>query len=125
MHGIRKDLFPQLQMKTVVRLRLGGQRLSKSGVRRRLRFLFALLKVQVLTNKTSFSGCRSSEIGGQSVLGTMSVNLFLVQISHFQGSKRWNEIDERRLEAVPTDRYDAACQAEIETAKGQRAGPSL
>ncbi len=30
------------------------------------------------------------------MLGTMSVNLFLVQISHFQGSKRWNEIDERR-----------------------------
>ena len=35
------------------------------------------------------------------------------------------EIDERRLEAVPTARYDAACQAEIEAAKGQRAGPSL
>ncbi len=36
-----------------------------------------------------------------------------------------HEIDERRLEAMPTARYDAACQAEIETAKGQRAGPSL
>ena len=36
-----------------------------------------------------------------------------------------HEIDERRLEALPTARYDAACQAEIETAKGQRAGPSL
>ena len=35
------------------------------------------------------------------------------------------EIDERRLEAVPTARYDAACQAEVEAAKGQRAGPSL
>jgi DnaK suppressor protein len=34
-------------------------------------------------------------------------------------------IDERRLEALPTARYDAACQAEIETAKGQEAGPSL
>lgn len=36
-----------------------------------------------------------------------------------------HEIDERRLEAMPTARYDAACQAEIETAKGQGAGPSL
>ena len=36
-----------------------------------------------------------------------------------------HEIDERRLEALPTARYDAACQAEIETAKGLRAGPSL
>jgi DnaK suppressor protein len=34
-------------------------------------------------------------------------------------------IDERRLEAMPTARYDAVCQAEIETAKGQKAGPSL
>lgn len=36
-----------------------------------------------------------------------------------------HEIDERRLEAMPTARYDAACQAEIEAAKGQGAGPSL
>jgi DnaK suppressor protein len=36
-----------------------------------------------------------------------------------------HEIDERRLEALPTARYDAVCQAEIETAKGQGAGPSL
>lgn len=35
------------------------------------------------------------------------------------------EIDERRLEAVPTARYDAACQAAVEAAKGQGAGPSL
>jgi len=34
-------------------------------------------------------------------------------------------IDERRLEAMPTARYDAACQAEVEAAKGQKAGPSL
>jgi DnaK suppressor protein len=36
-----------------------------------------------------------------------------------------HEIDQRRLEAMPTARYDAACQAEIETAKGLGAGPSL
>jgi len=36
-----------------------------------------------------------------------------------------HEIDERRLEAVPTARYDAACQAEIEAARGDGAGPSL
>ena len=36
-----------------------------------------------------------------------------------------HEIDERRLEALPTARYDAACQAEIETKKGLGAGPSL
>lgn len=34
-------------------------------------------------------------------------------------------IDERRLEAMPTARYDAVCQAAIEEAKGNRAGPSL
>jgi DnaK suppressor protein len=34
-------------------------------------------------------------------------------------------IDERRLEAVPTARYDAACQTEIEDAKGNGVGPSL
>ena len=34
-------------------------------------------------------------------------------------------IDERRLEAVPTARYDAACQTEIENAKGNGVGPSL
>jgi len=36
-----------------------------------------------------------------------------------------HEIDERRLEALPAARYDAACQAEIETTKGLGAGPSL
>ena len=34
-------------------------------------------------------------------------------------------IDEQRLEAVPTARYDAACQAAVEESKGLRAGPSL
>lgn len=34
-------------------------------------------------------------------------------------------IDERRLEAVPTARYDAACQAEIERANGDDQTPSL
>ena len=36
-----------------------------------------------------------------------------------------HDIDERRLEAMPTARYDAACQAAIEQAKGDGAGPSL
>jgi len=35
------------------------------------------------------------------------------------------EIDDRRLEALPTARYDAPCQAEVEAAKGLGAGPSL
>ena len=34
-------------------------------------------------------------------------------------------IDERRLEAMPTARYDAACQAAIEEAKGMNARPTL
>jgi DnaK suppressor protein len=34
-------------------------------------------------------------------------------------------IDERRLEALPTARYDAACQAIIEREKGLGATPSL
>src|ERR671919_1709399 len=34
-------------------------------------------------------------------------------------------IDERRLEAIPTARYDAACQAEIERANGEDEPPSL
>ncbi len=36
-----------------------------------------------------------------------------------------HEIDERRLEAMPTARYDAACQTAIERQKGTGAGPSL
>jgi len=34
-------------------------------------------------------------------------------------------IDERRLQAVPTARYDAACQALIEEANGLNARPTL
>ena len=34
-------------------------------------------------------------------------------------------IDERRLEAMPTARYDAACQAEIEASKGLDDAPTL
>ena len=34
-------------------------------------------------------------------------------------------IDERRLEALPTARYDADCQAAIEEAKGKSARPTL
>jgi len=34
-------------------------------------------------------------------------------------------IDERRLEALPTARYDAACQTAIEEARGRGARPSL
>lgn len=34
-------------------------------------------------------------------------------------------IDERRLEAVPTARYDAQCQAQIESANGDDDLPSL
>jgi DnaK suppressor protein len=34
-------------------------------------------------------------------------------------------IDERRLEAVPTARYDAACQTEIEASKGMDDIPTL
>ena len=34
-------------------------------------------------------------------------------------------IDERRLEAMPTARYDAACQTIVEEANGEGAGPSL
>ncbi|HEX8846148.1 MAG TPA: TraR/DksA family transcriptional regulator [Pyrinomonadaceae bacterium] len=35
------------------------------------------------------------------------------------------EIDERRLEAMPTARYDAACQTELETSKGRGNSPTL
>jgi DnaK suppressor protein len=34
-------------------------------------------------------------------------------------------IDERRLEALPTARYDADCQAAIEAAKGKSTRPTL
>jgi DnaK suppressor protein len=34
-------------------------------------------------------------------------------------------IEERRLEALPTARYDARCQAKIEDAKGMNARPTL
>ncbi len=36
-----------------------------------------------------------------------------------------NPIDERRLEAIPTARYDAACQAAIESANGEDDNPTL
>ena len=35
------------------------------------------------------------------------------------------DIDEKRLEAMPTARYDAACQSAMEERKGTGAGPSL
>jgi len=34
-------------------------------------------------------------------------------------------IDERRLEAMPTARYDAACQAAIEAGRGENGPPTL
>ena len=34
-------------------------------------------------------------------------------------------IDERRLDAIPTARYDAACQAAIESANGEDDNPTL
>jgi RNA polymerase-binding transcription factor len=34
-------------------------------------------------------------------------------------------IDERRLEALPTARYDATCQAQIEASEGQTDTPTL
>jgi DnaK suppressor protein len=34
-------------------------------------------------------------------------------------------IDERRLEAVPTARYDAICQAEIEESNGKNERPTI
>ncbi|HYJ45785.1 MAG TPA: TraR/DksA family transcriptional regulator [Pyrinomonadaceae bacterium] len=34
-------------------------------------------------------------------------------------------IDERRLEAMPTARFDAACQAEIEASEGRSSAPTL
>ena len=34
-------------------------------------------------------------------------------------------IEERRLEAMPTARYDAKCQAIVEEANGEGAGPTL
>ncbi|HEX8709312.1 MAG TPA: TraR/DksA family transcriptional regulator [Pyrinomonadaceae bacterium] len=34
-------------------------------------------------------------------------------------------IDERRLEAVPTARYDAACQTELEAREGMGGAPTL
>jgi RNA polymerase-binding transcription factor len=34
-------------------------------------------------------------------------------------------IDERRLEALPTARYDAACQTQIEASEGQAETPTL
>jgi DnaK suppressor protein len=39
--------------------------------------------------------------------------------SYGQCARCGNLIDERRLEALPTARYDAACQAIIEAANGE------
>jgi DnaK suppressor protein len=45
--------------------------------------------------------------------------------SYGQCARCGRPIDERRLEAMPTARYDAECQAAIEEAKGMNARPSL
>jgi len=45
--------------------------------------------------------------------------------SYGQCARCGNFIDERRLEALPTARYDAQCQAEIEKADGGTEVPTL
>ena len=45
--------------------------------------------------------------------------------SYGQCARCGKPIDERRLEALPTARYDAACQAAIEQAMGMSATPTL
>jgi DnaK suppressor protein len=45
--------------------------------------------------------------------------------SYGQCARCGKPIDERRLEALPTARYDAACQAALEQAAGMSATPKL
>ncbi|HEY0003176.1 MAG TPA: TraR/DksA family transcriptional regulator [Pyrinomonadaceae bacterium] len=45
--------------------------------------------------------------------------------SYGQCARCGKPIDERRLEALPTARYDAACQTEIESEAGMEDSPTL
>jgi DnaK suppressor protein len=68
------------------------------------------------------------QLGGRESQMVADIDQALLRIkegSYGTCAKCGNLIDERRLEAVPTARYDAACQAELERANGEGEAPTL
>jgi DnaK suppressor protein len=68
------------------------------------------------------------KLGDQESQMVADINQALLRIeegSYGTCARCGKPIDERRLEAMPTARYDAECQAAIEDAKGMNARPTL
>ena len=68
---------------------------------------------------------RLSERESQMVADIDQALLRIEEGSYGKCARCGRDIDERRLEAVPTARYDANCQAIIEQATGRDETPSL
>lgn len=68
---------------------------------------------------------RLSERESQVVADIDQALLRIEEGSYGQCARCNKPIDERRLEVLPTARYDAACQAAIEDANGRNARPTL
>ena len=62
---------------------------------------------------------RLGERDSQTVADIDEALLRIDEGTYGQCERCGNQIDERRLEALPTARYDAACQADVEAASGQ------
>jgi RNA polymerase-binding transcription factor len=80
------------------------------------------LSVQDLNKEIALRlGERSSQ-----VVADIDQALLRIKEGRYGICARCNQpIDERRLEALPTARYDAACQAAIESANGEEDLPTL
>lgn len=80
------------------------------------------LSVQDLNKEIALRlGERSSK-----VVADIDQALLRIKEGHYGICARCSQpIDERRLEALPTARYDAACQAAIESANGEEDLPTL
>ena len=80
------------------------------------------LSVQDLNKEIALRlGERSSQ-----VVADIDQALLRIKEGHYGICARCSQpIDERRLEALPTARYDAACQTAIESANGEEDLPTL
>jgi RNA polymerase-binding transcription factor len=68
---------------------------------------------------------RISEVESQLVVDTVQALLRIKEGTYGICERCGQPIDERRLEALPTARYCAACQAAIEQAQGLHEAPTL
>jgi DnaK suppressor protein len=80
------------------------------------------LSVQDLNKEIAL---RLGERSSQLVADIDQALLRMKEVSYGICARCGQPIDERRLEALPTARYDAACQAAIESANGEEDLPTL